>query len=109
MAGTTDAAGDSEGIDLNALEAFLDDLDERCAARHRRRMGEILRLVSWSRVGRERWRACVSQEGIPRLRFVREGRTRIRAIENSERALDDLLRMLRSRGLPPPTGMQRDR
>jgi hypothetical protein len=96
--------------DRFSLENVLDEFDERQAARYRFRLGVERKLVSWSRVGKCLWESKLSHEDLPELRFVRRGKTRVRAIENSEAALEALLKVMRSRGQrTPPTNPKRER
>ena len=87
-----------------SFEVFMDKLDTEIAEMHRQRLGNQGCLISLTKLDNGSWRTCLSFKGMPRMRLVRKGKTRVKAIETTNKAFMDLVTLLKDRGskLPPP-------
>ena len=87
-----------------SFEAFMDKLDSEIAELHRQKLGNQGCLISLTKLANGSWQTCLSFKGMPRLRLVRKGKTRVKAIQTTDKALVDLVTLLKNRGskLPPP-------
>ena len=89
---------DGAGKERSSVDVFMDDLDEKMAAMHRRTLGARGCLISLTKLDNGTWRTCLSFKGLERMRLVRKGKTRVKAIDNTNKAFAELVALLKGRG-----------